>query len=263
MQAGCLLQGTGCCRTYQVSAAIVVDTLSQYDTMCHIVSRRGGTRFLGGSVTIIDDLVKASEHGEPSHWQRRRLSNSKAIEIAALELILERGPEHVSIADIADRAGISRRTFFRYFRTRDQILAAMPARQMILGAQMVCERPQEETLVEAMLATARTIGLIAEEEQIIGLSLQVMSRFPEQWQRAVADLRRAMDANYEAMIRHRLAAQGLDVSVAPGLAAGLAAIVVHTYTDMVSQGSGEAFADRLERALYHFKHIGLAGVGSN
>src|ERR1700710_2303617 len=41
---------------------------------------------------------------------------------AAMELYLERGYEQTTVADIADRAGLTARTFFRYFADKREVL---------------------------------------------------------------------------------------------------------------------------------------------
>ncbi len=61
--------------------------------------------------------------------ERNRAGNRAATVDAAFALFADRGYCHVTVADICDAAGIGRRTFFRYFATKDDVLTE-PARQM-------------------------------------------------------------------------------------------------------------------------------------
>jgi len=49
---------------------------------------------------------------------------AKRLQTAAIELFLEHGYENVTVAQIADRAGLSRRTFSRYFADKRDVLFA-------------------------------------------------------------------------------------------------------------------------------------------
>ncbi|WP_433574407.1 TetR family transcriptional regulator [Nocardia brasiliensis] len=53
---------------------------------------------------------------------RRRRQTEREIHLAAITLAAERGADHITVDDIAARAGVSSRTFFRYFPTRDRAL---------------------------------------------------------------------------------------------------------------------------------------------
>ena len=55
---------------------------------------------------------------------------------AAMELFLERGFDQTTVADIAERAGLTKRTFFRHYADkRDVLFAGMePMRQLVVAA---------------------------------------------------------------------------------------------------------------------------------
>lgn len=55
--------------------------------------------------------------------ERKQQFVRRAIRDAALDLFLEKGFEATRIEDITERAGVSRRTFFRYFASKDDLMA--------------------------------------------------------------------------------------------------------------------------------------------
>ncbi|MFI6166228.1 TetR family transcriptional regulator [Nocardia sp. NPDC051052] len=58
----------------------------------------------------------------PDLRARRRRQTKLEIHLAAVTLAAERGADQVTVDDIAAGAGVSARTFFRYFATRDSAL---------------------------------------------------------------------------------------------------------------------------------------------
>lgn len=73
---------------------------------------------------------------------------------AALELFDERGYEQTTAAAIAERAGVSEMTFFRYFPSKDAVLVDDPYDPLI--AEAIAHQPQ------GLSPIAIAIGAIAE-----------------------------------------------------------------------------------------------------
>jgi AcrR family transcriptional regulator len=88
-------------------------------------------------------------------WARRRERVGLHIERAALELFAEQGADDVTVEHIAAAAGISVRTFFRYFPTRDAVLSALPRRQNEEMCRRVAARPVGESVLEAFIGAVR------------------------------------------------------------------------------------------------------------
>lgn len=88
---------------------------------------------------------------EPLTDRRRRLVRED-IGRAAVRLFAERGFDGVTVADIADAAGISERTFFRYFATKDEVLLAYERHVWERLVAAVAARPAGEGPVTALRA---------------------------------------------------------------------------------------------------------------
>lgn len=154
--------------------------------------------------------------------------------------------------EIAEAAGISRRTFFRYFQSRDDLLAATPARFLIRSLQSLRERPAHESIVDALLATARSPIHSDEEVEIMQLSARVMARSPEAWKTALGPLRRATDELFADAVAHRMRLANRSEANADVVAAGLAAMVVRAYWRWVEAGCVGEFSERLQQGLEQF-----------
>lgn len=89
--------------------------------------------------------------------ERKKAETRRALSSAALRLAREHGPEHVTVDDIAHAAGVSPRTFFNYFPSKDDAIAGVvPSESSELLADLVA-RPADESPLDAL----RAMGLAA------------------------------------------------------------------------------------------------------
>ena len=91
--------------------------------------------------------------------QRRRAFTADEIERVAIELFAARGFAEVTVDEIAEAAGISPRTFFRYFPTKADVVRAHQRRLVDRLVRALAARPADEgpvtALREAFLATSQ------------------------------------------------------------------------------------------------------------
>jgi AcrR family transcriptional regulator len=94
----------------------------------------------------------------PSGWDRRRNLLLSKYERIALELFASRGFSAVTVDEIADAAGVSARTLFRYFPAKEDALAGYPRRATtaeveLIGALAASQSPLESvwTLIRDLL----------------------------------------------------------------------------------------------------------------
>jgi AcrR family transcriptional regulator len=94
--------------------------------------------------------------------ERKKLGTRWALSDAALELALERGLDNVTRDDIANRAGVSLRTFNNYFAGKYEAIAFRQIDRMRQSLAAFRERPADEPLwsaiTEAVLAPLEAEG---------------------------------------------------------------------------------------------------------
>jgi AcrR family transcriptional regulator len=87
------------------------------------------------------------------------------LEKAAMELYGERGFDQTTVAQIAERAGLTERTFFRYFADKREVLFAGSAQLQDLLVQTVAGAPASATPIDAVAAGIDAIGAVLQESR--------------------------------------------------------------------------------------------------
>ncbi|HEX2051697.1 MAG TPA: TetR family transcriptional regulator [Actinomycetota bacterium] len=82
--------------------------------------------------------------------ERRKLEARRALSDAALRLFARKGYEATTIGEIARAAGYSPRTFFRYFRSKDDVVFGNGRDYPDLVLACLLRRPPSETPFEAL-----------------------------------------------------------------------------------------------------------------
>jgi AcrR family transcriptional regulator len=132
-------------------------------------------------------MAEAS-HGPP----RRRRSdfdrNRQRLLAAARRIVAERGPESLTVSEVAHRAGLNRTTAYQHFRTRDELASAvLEAMGEELQARLEEQRPAPE-LMDGMLQAFTLQPEIARLAAHLILAGDPLPR--RAWERAVAHVAR-------------------------------------------------------------------------
>jgi AcrR family transcriptional regulator len=77
---------------------------------------------------------------------------------AAFELFMERGFEQVTVAEIAERAGLTERTFFRYFADKREVLFSGSVVLQDLMVSAVAAAPPDAPPIDAIAAALDAAG---------------------------------------------------------------------------------------------------------
>lgn len=84
---------------------------------------------------------------------------AERLQEAALALFLERGYDQVTVAEIAARAGLTRRSFFNHFDDKREIFFAGAADFQAGVVQSVVEAPASMSALDAAVAALTSAGL--------------------------------------------------------------------------------------------------------
>jgi AcrR family transcriptional regulator len=82
---------------------------------------------------------------------------SERLAVAALELFAERGYENTTVIDIAQRAGLTKSTFFRHFQDKREVLFGDGSMNGLL-AQAIAAAPATVTPLEAVAHALDELG---------------------------------------------------------------------------------------------------------
>jgi AcrR family transcriptional regulator len=172
--------------------------------------------------------------------ERHRKRTAADLEEAALCLFSERGFDAVTIDDIATAADVSRRTFFRYFASKeDVILSDHPKRLDELQAALD-RRPVDEPALTALRHAIMSLADTYEEErEHMVRRFSLMTTTPALEARSLC-----LQRNWETSVTEMLAARmGVDPArdLRPGVVAAttMAAMRVATANWLAGGGQGE------------------------
>jgi AcrR family transcriptional regulator len=112
--------------------------------------------------------AKAATKTPTTLWDRTRQMASREILETALRLFTEQGYDETTIAQIAREAGVSQRTLFRYFGTKEDLLGGSQDRFGQVLTDTISELPADVGVWEALRAgVAAVLTLHDSREQTL------------------------------------------------------------------------------------------------
>ena len=94
------------------------------------------------------------------------------LEEAALELYAERGFEQTTVAEIAERAGLSERTFFRHFADKREVLFSGAGSLQELLVNTVAASPDAMAPIDAVAVAIEAAGTLLQQRRDYALRRQ-------------------------------------------------------------------------------------------
>jgi AcrR family transcriptional regulator len=174
---------------------------------------------------------------------------------AALALYGERGYEATTVAEIAERAGLTKRTFFRYFADKREVL--------FWGSELL--EQQMVAAIEAAPAPVTAVGLIGAALDAAAVRFEEVREFARPRHRIISSSPELQErelikaASLAAAMARALRARGIDGTAAT-LAAQLGTSVMHVAFEQWVTDPDKAPFQRVARdALSQLREIALGG----
>lgn len=167
------------------------------------------------------------------------------MELAALELFSARGYHEVTIEQIAAAVGVHERTVLRYFRSKEEILMALPRRAGLEICEELARRPVGESPIEAMCQAVVAATLpISDHNYPAVLWAQAVATYPEAFIAVTAEQMHAMSG----AIAERMQ-PAVSTDVARAVASAIAGAVHGIWREWIDDGAREEFAELTCRGL--------------
>ncbi len=186
-------------------------------------------------------------------WEPNALGR---LEQAAMELYTERGFEQTTVAEIAERAGLTKRTFFRHYADKRDVLFAGAAslQERVVGA--VAAAPDSRTPIAAVAEGLRAAaGLLQERQDGARYRQAIINANPELQEREIVKLATLAAAIAGALRGRGVEAKPASLAAEAGVAAfkvafecwinadgpqDLSALVVESLTELRAVTAGES-----------------------
>jgi AcrR family transcriptional regulator len=159
----------------------------------------------------------ADQPAQLSLRERNKARTRAELEQAAFALFADRGFDAVTVEDIASASGVSRRTFFRYFDSKEDVLLAdLPERLATLRSALKARLPDEAPMTAVRNAFLEVAGGYESRRTALEARARIMSSTPSLLARSL-ERQAEWEKTVSAMVADRL---GLtDASLGPAVLA--------------------------------------------
>lgn len=111
--------------------------------------------------------------------ERKKRETRQRLRAAALQLVAERGLDHVTVDDIADAADVSTRTFFNYYSSKEEAVVGSEPEWLTHVAEVLAARPADEEPLFCLEAVfAEVAALLAQDRDVHVLRRKVVAENP-------------------------------------------------------------------------------------
>jgi AcrR family transcriptional regulator len=177
------------------------------------------------------------------------------LEQAALELFAEQGFEGTTVEDIATRAGLTKRTFFRYFGDKREVLFAGGEEFQGLFMNALASAPASATPMEAIAVTLETVsGWFRDRHERARQRQRIIVANAELQERELVKL-----ASVAAVLASALRERGVEEPAASVTAETAIAVFRTSFERWVAEDAERELADVVRESLDTLRAVTAAG----
>lgn len=179
-----------------------------------------------------------------SRWEPNA---AERLGVAAVELFADRGYEDVTVAEIAERAGLTKRTFFRHFADKREILFHGQDAYREMFADAIAGAPTEASPLEAIGAAlaAFAAGIPADRREFLAKRQAVIAANSDLMERDLLKAAALTNAMVDALV-----ARGVAPPTA-NLAANVGALALgDAFQRWLAPGNRKSMSKLAEQALH-------------
>lgn len=134
--------------------------------------------------------------------ERKKAMTRLALEDAALELFTLKGFDHTTVDEIAEACNVSRRTFFRYFASKEEIFSGDKDVHDTEMFDLIAARPADEPALESLRATLITLvaDLEADRHRMVA-KVRIINETPSLRSAGLEHEQSSIDLVVEALAR--------------------------------------------------------------
>ena len=190
--------------------------------------------------------------GNVSRWEPH---TSRRLQQAAFELYTERGYDQTTVAEIAARAGLTERTFFRHFTDKREVLFEGGDQFRDALVDRVVNAPASASALEAVLTGVEAAGSVFPALQIVRRRQALISANPELQERELIKF-----ASLEAALAGALGRRGVaDTSAELAAAAGVVVLRI-ALSRWIADFTGRRWTAHVAETMNELRLLAAGGL---
>jgi AcrR family transcriptional regulator len=173
---------------------------------------------------------------------------------AALELYSERGFDQTTVAEIAKRAGLTERTFFRHFADKREVLFSGEVDDLVLNT--LVDAPRSATPMNAVATALEAAGdLLEERRDLVRRRQAVIAANPALRERELIKFARLASAMTDVLRR-----RGVDDSAASLTAEAGIAVLKSAFERWIDEDNERDFRQLVRESLDELQAVTAGGT---